>query len=481
MPRQVVIIHGWSDTSASFEPLARFLHQNGFEAVPIWLGDYLSMEDDVRVEDVGKRLQEVITRYLADGVLTKPFDIIVHSTGGLVARQWVSAYYTEGNCPARRLVMLAPANFGSVLANMGRSMIGRITKGWGNWFETGESMLHALELASRYQYDLARRDLFAPEGAGPSPSPYGSDKVWPFVISGTHPYPGALRAIVNENGGDGTVRVPSANLNIRGRTIDFSRESRKPEISEWRTRHEYRDGFAFPFAVLPDRTHASVIDPEKPDVPYQAPDPSFELGNLILTALNCESYGDYQALVQTWRDLNQDTASLTGDDGARRNRFKGNDDPEHFHQYYQIVVDVIDDSGEPVNDYFLEFFASDDDEDVSDAVYFHSEVLEHVHVNARMPARRCFFIDRHDLMRNFYDDQVAAGAAKVLCLSISAQPPGPNIRYFEDITHGARQHVVIHGEDGDNRWLKRNSTHFIRIVIPRNPADGVFTLRRAPQ
>ncbi|MDA0661619.1 MAG: hypothetical protein O3B08_02110 [Proteobacteria bacterium] len=84
-------------------------------------------------------------------------------------------------------------------------------------------------------------------------------------------------------------------------------------------------------------------------------------------------------------------------------------------------------------------------------------------------------------MRNFYDDQVAAGAAKVLCLSISAQPPGPNIRYFEDITHGARQHVVIHGEDGDNRWLKRNSTHFIRIVIPRNPADGVFTLRRAPQ
>lgn len=238
MPRQVVIIHGWSDTSSSFEPLARYLHQHGFEAVPIWLGDYLSMEDDVRVEDVGRRLQDVVTDYLADGRLTAPFDMIVHSTGGLVARQWVSTFYNEGKCPARRLLMLAPANFGSVLANMGRSFIGRVTKGWGNWFETGESMLHALELASRYQYDLARRDLFAPEGAGPSPSPYGSDKVWPFVITGTHPYPGKLRAIVNENGGDGTVRVAAANLNIRGRTIDFSHESRRPRISEWRTRHD---------------------------------------------------------------------------------------------------------------------------------------------------------------------------------------------------------------------------------------------------
>ena len=35
MARQVVILHGWSDTPESFRPLARFLTENGFEAVPV--------------------------------------------------------------------------------------------------------------------------------------------------------------------------------------------------------------------------------------------------------------------------------------------------------------------------------------------------------------------------------------------------------------------------------------------------------------
>jgi triacylglycerol esterase/lipase EstA (alpha/beta hydrolase family) len=135
--RQVVIVHGWSDNSKSFEPLARFLKRNGYQAVPIWLGDYPSREDDVRVEDVARRMEAVIREYMASGKLSNSFDMIVHSTGGLVARQWVSAYYASGRCPMKRLIMLAPANFGSVLAHKGRSFIGRIVKGYDNWFETG--------------------------------------------------------------------------------------------------------------------------------------------------------------------------------------------------------------------------------------------------------------------------------------------------------------------------------------------------------
>ena len=52
----------------------------------------------------------------ARGQLNGNFDLIVHSTGGLVARRWISMYYRDRSCPVRNLVTLAPANFGSQLA-----------------------------------------------------------------------------------------------------------------------------------------------------------------------------------------------------------------------------------------------------------------------------------------------------------------------------------------------------------------------------
>src|SRR4051794_8106953 len=126
MAAQVAIVHGWSDTSKSFYSLRDFLVGNGYQAAQIWLGDYVSMDDDVRVEDVGRRMEIVIREAIAANKLTVPFDLIVHSTGGLVAREWISRYYPDGTqCPARKVIMLAPANFGSRLASLGKSMIGR--------------------------------------------------------------------------------------------------------------------------------------------------------------------------------------------------------------------------------------------------------------------------------------------------------------------------------------------------------------------
>ena len=126
MARQVLIVHGWSDTSDSFHALARFLGEHGFDARTLWLGDYISMEDDVRVQDVAIRMAEVIDERIARGDLQPGFDMIVHSTGGLVARAWLtSRYHSEAErCPVKRLLMLAPANYGSKLAAVGKSMLG---------------------------------------------------------------------------------------------------------------------------------------------------------------------------------------------------------------------------------------------------------------------------------------------------------------------------------------------------------------------
>ncbi len=56
MPAQIAIIHGWSDSSKSFHDLRDYLVAHGYEVAQVWLGDYVSMEDDVRIEDVGKRM-----------------------------------------------------------------------------------------------------------------------------------------------------------------------------------------------------------------------------------------------------------------------------------------------------------------------------------------------------------------------------------------------------------------------------------------
>ncbi len=475
--RQVVIVHGWSDTSKSFSPLVEFLRSHGFDPIPIWLGDYISMSDEVRIEDVGRRMEQVVRERISSGVLDGKFDLIVHSTGGLVAREWISAHYSNdiGSCPCKRLIMLAPANFGSPLASMGKSMLGRLVKGWNNWFHTGTEMLNALELSSPYQWDLAQRDLFVPEGPDAAPALYGTDGVWPFVIVGSHPYTQSLRKITNENGGDGTVRAAGANMNARGVTIDFSVNEREPEIRPWRL----RDGVSVPLAVLPDRTHGSIISPDAPDV-QTSPEQSAVLGQAILRALACESVDDYSAIEGEWNALTEETASLM-DETARLTWFKKGASEEFFHQYMQINVLVVDDQGAEVKDYFLEFSGPDNEKGNASMEYFHGQVLENVHVNSQSASYRCLYVDRTDLVNNYYG-LIPGEVEKVLNLSISASSPGENVSYFDNYKRGAAGTVPVHRLDSSSsqpRWLKRNATHFVKIVIPRKPSEKVFRLTKA--
>ena len=61
MPKQVAILHGWSDDSDSFKPLAKFLKKNGYRTVPLFLGDYISLRDDVKIDDVAKRMRQSLS------------------------------------------------------------------------------------------------------------------------------------------------------------------------------------------------------------------------------------------------------------------------------------------------------------------------------------------------------------------------------------------------------------------------------------
>lgn len=482
--RQVVIIHGWSDDSDSFIPLAQFLKTHGFAVVPLWLGDYISMDDDVKIEDVAKRMDVLLREKIAANELSAEFDMIVHSTGGLVVRQWLSTYYSDPNTqiPVKRLLMLAPANFGSKLAATGQSALGRLVKGFNNWFHTGKEMLNALELASPFQWGLAQRDLFVPEGSAAQDvrSYYSEQNVWPFVLVGTHPYADFLRRIVNESGGDGTVRACAANLNIHGVTVDFSKDSANPNILRWVRRQGAQ---AFPCAILPDRTHASIITPESTDVKVTSKADSISvLSNLILQALNCATFAEYQTIVDSWEKISDDTASLAGGAGraARLQHFGDDRDETYFHQYFQVVVRVVDDHGADVNDYFLEFYSPNlvGEEEM---VYFHRSVLEDNVPNSLRRSQKALYVDRDDLVEGYYS-MIQDPAKRVLGMSISATPPGKNVHYFSGGNQTAEGWVTVHRDPmqfGEaERFLKRNCTHFVKIIIPRDPNDDVFRIKK---
>lgn len=471
MANHVAILHGWSDRGRSFRPLRDFLSSAGFPPTEVWLGDYISLDDDVRVEDVALRMEAVIKAMQANGQLSAQFDLIVHSTGALVAREWMATFYPDGKgCPVKRFVMLAPANYGSKLAAVGKSMLGRLAKGLGNRLETGEEMLRSLELGSPYQWKLTQRDLLDSTGDG-RPGPYGSDRVWPFVIVGTRAYDSGLKQVINEAGSDGTVRVSAANLNAMGLTIDFTPASGVPEWTAWGSRMDIEA----PLAVLPERDHSEITHPEDHG---DASDNTGEvLAELVLEALRCPDAAAYGAIQAKWDFITEATADLAVHPERIDDVFGGRDKPkpEQFHRYMQLNVMVRDNHGQLVDDYFLEFRDPDVKADTSTTL-FHTHVLEDVHKNTISEAYRCLYVDHTDLMAVFYKTY------DTLAVSIAAAPPGRNVKYFDSKSDAAKGEVRVHADNFQIRQelggarLRNNRTHFIEVIIPRRPTDKVFGL-----
>lgn len=213
MPIPTLIIHGWSDTSKSFRPLARFLEESGHDVRNIFLGDYKSLKDEISLEDVGQAMHRALLDHELP-LARHSFNVVVHSTGGLVVREFLRQFCRDDAggpdpalSPIRNVLMLAPANFGSPLAKMGKSMVGRLFKGW-KWegpFETGKRLLDALELGSPISFELAERDLF--DDAFPIFDPA---HVRATVMVGSAAYDSRMKRMIHENGSDGTVRVASA-------------------------------------------------------------------------------------------------------------------------------------------------------------------------------------------------------------------------------------------------------------------------------
>ena len=178
----------------------------------LYLSRYVSFHDEVRMPDLARAFEEAIRRELRKELEAgRRFVAITHSTGGPVVRDWWDRYYVSrrrpGDCPMSHLIMLAPANFGSALAQLGASRISRL-KSWFEGVEPGTGVLEWLELGSAESWDLNTRWLAYASAVA------SADRVFPFVLTGQsidRSLYDHLNSYTGEIGSDGVVRAASAN------------------------------------------------------------------------------------------------------------------------------------------------------------------------------------------------------------------------------------------------------------------------------
>jgi pimeloyl-ACP methyl ester carboxylesterase len=435
----IVIIHGWSDHASSFQPL-----QNAVAAaiaVPVTtisLAEWLSMDDLVTYDDLVTRMDSVWTSY---GLPRNPgsVDVIVHSTGGLLIRDWMSRFFpAPGTSPVKHLVMLAPANFGSPIAQKGASFIGRIIKGWSSptAFEVGALLLKGLEVASPYSWDLATRDLF-----GPTPY-FGPGATLATVLVGNAGYTG-ISSAANEPGSDGTVRVSTANLNAACASFDL-RDPANPIF----TGPQNINGQTA-FHIMDGLNHGTIHDPTQNG-----------LMPAIVAALQVDDAGFGAYCVA------QDAANQV----VMTARQVPNSDP-YYWGYQNTVFLVTDQFGNHVTDYFIEFYGPA--ANTFWETLFHSQVIEDVHPYSDDNAYRSLLIDMKTLLS--VQPQNAP-----LQISLSASPDISNneVGYssFADGSIGA----ITLPQNQFSLLFQPNRTIFINITINRQQKPDIFQLGVQP-
>lgn len=348
--RPVVLVHGYSDRGASFQPWKARLIERGFNADVINIVTYESLTNEVTIKDLAEGFDRALRTHDRLKKATD-FDVIVHSTGMLVLRSWLVAERDktkERLARIKHLIGFAPATFGSPLAHKGRGVLGALFKGnkhrGPDFLEAGDLILDALELGSRYTWDLANIDLFgAKTFYGETP-----DTPYPFIFCGNRAYEG-IRGLINEKGTDGTVRWVGTSLNSRKLSLDLTKPPEDPDRLEeapWTS-------VDCPVMFADDRDHGSILG-EPPD----------DMLDQVVGALLVKDHDTFLAWV----------------DGAS----KWSTPPKE--QWQQFVVRIVDERGDPVPDYSIRLYKKGEKEPLAE---FDTDVYAY----ASDKSFRCFHVD----------------------------------------------------------------------------------------
>lgn len=343
---KLLFVHGWSVTSKRTYggmPAALAAQAPAYglklDLKEVFLGRYISFRDEVRMDDLERAFDCAVRDALGVGpaAAIPRFSCITHSTGGPLVRCWIDRYYGAtdlAKCPLEHLVMLAPPNHGSALAQLGKATLGRI-KAWAEGVEPGQQILDWLELGSDGQralnLDFLHYDLPAQHAAG--------TRHFPVVLSG-ETIDKALFDYINsytaEPGSDGVVRAAAANLDARWLTLVQTDTPATALRLKNATTLEMPDRTVrqpapTAFRLIPDASHSGgkigIIGSVKP-----ANATAKDVVARTLEALKIRNGADYIAYCAAARAANTALQKI----GQR---------------WFQIVFSVRDDEGRAVHDF----------------------------------------------------------------------------------------------------------------------------------
>lgn len=348
MPRNpLVLIHGYSDRGKSFQKWRSHLEARGFDVSTVGTASYSTLTNEVTIKDLAEGLDRALrARGIGEG---DSFDAVVHSTGMLVIRAWITANAARLK-RVGRIVGLAPATYGSPLAHKGRGWLGAIFKGnrtpGPDFMEAGDLVLDGLELASGFTWDLAHRDLVGENRlyTGATTTPYV------FIFCGTKGY-GGIRRFVSPDASDGTVRWAGCSMDTRKVVVDLTAEGQGRRL---RWLPEGRP-FDAPVDFVEGADHTAILQ-----------DPPEVLVDRVAAALEVDS----AASLRNWR--------RAGEAEQKRVR-KG------LPRWQQFVIRLVDERGDPVSDYNIEL--------VSGKGQSQTDFEMQVHTYGSDPSLRCFHVD----------------------------------------------------------------------------------------
>jgi hypothetical protein len=400
MARPVLLIHGYSATGKDFDPLCAMLkspaqeglNQEGINLIDLNVGNYISLNNEITIKDIAEGMERAIGLHpKLKGV--DEFDAIVHSTGMLVVRSWLTNLPAGVGTNARlkrlkHLVGLAPATWGSPQAHKGRTWLGALVKGdhrlGPDFLNAGDEVLDGLELGSRFTWELAHLDLLGP-------APYfgtGDDTPYVAVFIGNTSY-GGIKSVANDPGTDGTVRWAGCGLNTRKITLDLThlpigpdgKPTQRVTMTPWAT--EAR--LDIPMIAVDGRDHGTLI--AKPDpgmvrliAKFMGVNSSDEYNAWLADAKAYGELGLAKMLVGPGSDASgiaEDALKLVG----HLLHLAG----KPLDGWQQFVVRARDERGDPVTDYMIEVYTQ-----VSGVWQKFDQMYTDVHAYGADQSFRCF-------------------------------------------------------------------------------------------
>jgi hypothetical protein len=457
MKLTVVFVHGWSVTNLdTYGGLPLRMREEGtargldLEVEEIFLGRYISFHDEVKVEDISRAFRMAVKEQLTAGTR---FVCITHSTGGPVMRDWWSRYYKNNTteiCPLSHLIMLAPANFGSALAQLGKGKISRM-KSWFEGVQPGQGVLNWLELGSAESWELNREWIFSD---GTQLTEQG---MFPFVITGQdidRRFYDNLNSYTGELGSDGVVRAAAANLNARYMELS------QPAGSDSLVVSAYHKSPHAPFRIVNRKSHSGdKMGILKSVGQHAGDDKSKETLTAIFDCIAVKTKADYETLANAFDAQTVQTQA----EGFIEIEKKLLSRRVFIHDRYSMIIfRVRDDHGYRITDFDLLLTGQDSDPNRLPEGFFGDRQR-----NTLNPDTITYYFN-YDIMNGspeVKDPETGETVRKaivgtdVLGLEIRPRPDGGFVRY--------RPCKIEASKEFSDRVLSPNGTTLIDIRLQR--------------